>query len=86
MGEPFDFCTPFRAAVTDIAKALGPQSAASLRLPSLEENEDFVEGSLSFGGNVVDIYWEHSLSYLCLKSDMATLEAITLRIRPLLKT
>jgi hypothetical protein len=85
IGEPFDFHTPFRAAVADIAQALGPESAVSLRLPSPEENEDFIEGSLSFSGNVVDIYWEHSLSYLSIKSDMATLDEITRRIRPLLK-
>ena len=84
MGEPFDFSTPFRPALAEIVEALGPETIQSLQVPPPEQGEDFIEGSFRFDGKPIEVYWEHSLSYLSLKpSDMATLHKIADRIRPL---
>ena len=40
-----------------------------IQLPEYEANEDFVEGTLRFGDEVLRIYYEHSLSYLSLSTD-----------------
>ena len=38
-------------------------------LPEYEPCEDFVEGSLQIGGEILHIYFEHSLGYLSLSSE-----------------
>jgi immunity protein 50 of polymorphic toxin system len=68
-GNAFDYTTPFRALLGDIAEALGQDSQNDLQLPPYEEGEDFVEGTLRFGSTTLRIYYEHSLSYLALTSD-----------------
>jgi hypothetical protein len=83
-GEPFDFTTPFRAMLSDIAVALSRHVASSVRLPAFERNEDFVVGTLQFGDETVRTYYEHSLGYLSLTSDHeGTLRRIAAHIEPL---
>ena len=69
MGEPFDQTTPFRTALNDMAAVIGRGSPPSIQLPEYEADEDFVEGTLRFGDEVLRIYYEHSLSYLSLSTD-----------------
>jgi len=68
-GHAFDYSTPFRAMLGDIAEALGQDRQNDLQLPPYEVGEDFVEGTLRFGNTSLRIYYEHSLSYLALNSD-----------------
>ena len=70
-GEPFDYSTPFREMLAGIAGILNLDVPASIELPTYEEYEDFVEGTLQFGDETIRIYYEHSLSYLVLMSDSA---------------
>jgi hypothetical protein len=69
IGETFDYTTPFREALNDMSEVLSRGNACSLRLPEYEVYEDFVEGTLQFGGEVIRVYYEHSLSYLSLSTD-----------------
>ena len=81
-GDVFDFTTPFRGMLGDIAEALGQDRQNDLHLPPYEVNEDFVEGTLRFGSTALRIYYEHSLSYLALMSDSEdTLRAASDRIQ-----
>ena len=85
MGEAFDYTTPFRAALGEIADALSREIPSSIRLPDYEEGEDFVEGTLQFGGEVRRVYYEHSLSHFSLSSDSeATLHDVAARLRSIL--
>lgn len=68
-GDAFDYTTPFRILLDEIAQALGQSSQHDLLLPPYEAGEDFVEGMLRFGNARLRIYYEHSLSYLALTSD-----------------
>ncbi|MBL0914156.1 MAG: hypothetical protein IBJ13_01130 [Sphingopyxis sp.] len=65
----FDYTTPFRAILSEIAQALGQDPQNDLRLPPFEAGEDFIEGILQFGTATLSIYYEHSLSYLSLTND-----------------
>jgi hypothetical protein len=69
MGEAFNYTTPFRKALNDMAEALSRGNASSIELPGYEADEDFVEGTLEFGGEVLRVYYEHALSYLSLSTD-----------------
>jgi hypothetical protein len=81
-GETFDYTTPFRALLGDIAEALGQDRQNDLQLPPYEVGEDFVEGTLRFGSTPLWIYYEHSLSYLALMSDSeGTLRDVADRIQ-----
>jgi hypothetical protein len=66
MGDAFDFTIPFREALARITELLGGADEASLVLPPWEEDEDFIEGSLTFGAGTLSVYYEHSLAYLSL--------------------
>jgi len=57
MGEAFDDATPFRAIIGDIAKALSRDVPCSVQLPEYQAHEDFVAGTLQFGGEEVSVYW-----------------------------
>ncbi|MBC7497269.1 MAG: hypothetical protein H7243_08930 [Sphingomonadaceae bacterium] len=48
--DAFNDATPFRTMLADIASALGQDAKTDLLLPAYEAGEDFVEGSLKFGG------------------------------------
>ncbi|MDH2380489.1 hypothetical protein [Bradyrhizobium sp. CER78] len=81
-GDAFDYTTPFRALLGDIAEALGQDRQNDLQLPPYEVGEDFVEGTLRFGSTPLGIYYEHSLSYLALMSDSeGTLRDVAGRIQ-----
>jgi len=81
-GEAFDYGTPFRAMLSDIAEQLGQDPQNDLQLPKHEEEEDFIEGTLRFGGALLRIYFEHSLGYLALMNESeATLRDLADRIK-----
>src|SRR5260221_11254631 len=83
VGETFDYSTPFRATLANIANVLSQQLPTSIELPAYEDREDFVEGTLQFGGETIRTYYEHSLSYLALMSDSAnTLRKIVDYLEP----
>ena len=71
-GNAFDYATPFRDILAAIAAALGRHRRCDLHLPEYEDGEDFVEGTLKFGNEVLRIYYEHSLSYLTITGDDET--------------
>jgi hypothetical protein len=80
-GECFDYTTPFRLLLSEIAERLGQNSEVDLVLPAQGEYEDFVEGTLRFGDSQLRIYFEHSLSYLALMNDSEeTLQKVTSRV------
>jgi hypothetical protein len=82
MGNAFDYSTPFRAALAEIAEVLNRERPSSLRLPGYEEWEDFVEGILQFGNSKIRVYYEHSLSYLTLfSSSEDVLREVAARLR-----
>jgi hypothetical protein len=69
VGEAFDFTTPFRSMLADIAGALGQDCETDLVLPDYEEGEDFIEGTLMFRAVRLRVYYEYSLGYLAVMSD-----------------
>lgn len=80
--DAFNYATPFRRMLAEIAHALGQDPETDLRLPAFETGEDFVEGSLSFGNAFLGIYYEHSLSYLSLThEEEAILREVADRVR-----
>ena len=83
-GDAFDYSTPFREMLSEIAKVLNQEAPASIELPGYEALEDDVEGVLRFGDEAIGIYYEHSLSYLALTSNSAnTLRKVADRLQPL---
>ena len=83
MGEAFDYTTPFRAVLDEIAVALSREAHATVQLPQYEAFEDFVEGKLYFGSESIHVYFEHSLGYLSLSShNEAALRRIAELIQP----
>jgi hypothetical protein len=83
-GDAFDYSTPFREMLTEIATVLNREAPVSIELPGYEAREDDVEGVLRFGDEAIGIYYEHSLSYLSLMSDSPnTLRKIADRLQPL---
>lgn len=83
-GDAFDYSTPFRDMLVDIATVLNTDAPTSVELPGYDASEDDVEGVLRFGDEQVAIYYEHSLSYLSLMSNSAhTLYKIADRLQPL---
>jgi hypothetical protein len=82
VGDAFDYTTPFRALLSDIAEALGQHPQNDLELPPYEAWEDFIEGTLRFGSLSLRIYYEHSLSFLALTNDSQdTLQVVADRIQ-----
>jgi hypothetical protein len=66
----FDFNFPFRPLLEFVAECLRQEGVTvDLDLPDYIEFEDFVEGYLRVDGRPVEVYFEHSLSYLSLGSD-----------------
>src|ERR1700761_6131648 len=68
-GTPFDYTTPFRSMLAEIARALGQNDQIDLDLPAYKDGEDFVTGTLRFGTGLLEVYYEHSLSYIALVSN-----------------
>ena len=83
-GDAFDYSTPFREMLADIAEALNQDAPTSMELPGYDVEEDDVEGAMRFGDEDIRIYYEHSLSYLALMSnDAGALLKIAERLEPL---
>ena len=83
LGDAFDYETPFRDALSLLVDILQQSGPAALSLPAYAPDEDFVEGTLSFGAETVSVYYEYSLGYLSLMSPRrATLEDIAARVFP----
>jgi hypothetical protein len=81
--DSFNYTTPFRGMLSNIADALGQDSQVDLQLPAYKVGEDFIEGTLQFGPGQLRIYYEYSLSYLALMShDKAVLCEIADRLQP----
>lgn len=81
--DNFNYTTPFRAMLVEIAEALGEHPAHSLSLPDYIADEDFVEGTLLFDGASLRVYYEHSLSYLTLaNTDRELLATVAQRVQP----
>jgi hypothetical protein len=70
-GNAFDYSTPFRAILADIAAVLRDAAPTEIELPDYEDREDFVTGTLRFGDEALRTYYEHALGYLTLASDKA---------------
>jgi len=82
-GQAFDYAIPFREMLTSIASILSRDVLSSCDLPAYEEFEDFIEGTLRFGTEIIDIYYEHSLAYISLQSPReSVLRDIVARLQP----
>ena len=81
--DSFNYTTPFRAMLVEIAEALGQHPIRSLSLPSYIADEDFIEGNLLFDGASLRVYYEHVLSYLTLaNADRDVLATVAQRVQP----
>jgi len=81
--DSFNYTTPFRAMLVEIAEALGQHPIRSLSLPVYVADEDFVEGTLVFDGASLRVYYEHALSYLTLANfDRGVLTTVAQRVQP----
>ena len=67
--DAFNYSTPFRGMLANIADALGQDPKSDIQLPVYKSGEDFVDGVLRFGEAPLRVYDEHALSYLTLTSD-----------------
>ena len=86
LGKGFEYETPFRAALVEMAEILQASETVRLDLPPRAPNEDFVEGSLIVGAVTLKIYYEYSLGYLALmNADRKALEAVTAKVLPLVR-
>jgi hypothetical protein len=66
--EAFDRARSFRELIRALCGILNKERVVHLSLPTEEDGEDFVEGSLSWGPAAYDVYFEYSLGYLQLSS------------------
>jgi len=81
-GNAFDYSTPFRAMLAEIAAVLGDAAPTEVELPAYKDHEDFVGGTLRFGETALSTYYEHALGYLALTSDKADpLQEVAERLR-----
>jgi len=86
MGRPFDYGTPFRDALRELAEVLSRETPASVELPKHQIGEDFVRGTLRIGEEALGVYYEYSLGYLTLSSDREyALHDVARRLRPIVK-
>ncbi|MDE0932027.1 MAG: hypothetical protein OSA47_00285 [Novosphingopyxis baekryungensis] len=69
VSDGFNYSTPFRAMLVDIAEALGKDAAGFLSLPAYSADEDFVEGTLRFDDASLAVYYEYALGYLTLANE-----------------
>jgi hypothetical protein len=76
MGDAFDYTTPFREALQQIADRLSASAPCILSLPPREDPEDFIQGTLEWDGLRFGVYFEHSLGYLSLMSDSVSLKRL----------
>jgi hypothetical protein len=87
LGDAFDYSIPFREALSEIVGVLQQSQPVTLDLPPHAPDEDFVEGVLTFGTAMVNVYYEYSLGYLSLMSDdRGVLEDVAARVFPCVRT
>lgn len=81
--DSFNYETPFRAMLVEIAEALAQNPIRSVSLPEYVADEDFVEGTLLFDEASMRVYYEHALSYLTLaNNDREVLATVAQRVQP----
>ncbi|GGA48739.1 hypothetical protein [Sphingomonas psychrolutea] len=86
LGPAGDHSIPFRQALDEITSIIAHAKPSALDLPLYEEGEDFVEGELHFGDDIVSVYYEYSLGYLLLgSSDASALGEIEFLTRAITK-
>ena len=83
LGDAFDYLIPFRAAVAEVVAILQQTAPVVLDLPPYHPDEEFVEGTLRFGGSSLKVYYEYSLGYLSfLSASRPVLEDVASRVLP----
>lgn len=81
--DSFNYTTPFRAMLVEIAEVLGRDPSVDLSLPPYLADEDFVEGTLTLQEGALRVYYEYALSYLSLGGgDWEVLKAVAERLQP----
>jgi hypothetical protein len=74
IGEAFDHAMPCEPRLTRSPWLWGAKHAPLSSCPGHEEFEDFIEGTLHVGNEVLHIYFEHARGYLSPSGkDQATL-------------
>lgn len=87
VGELFSETTPFRDYLEQIRTVLAVEAPADLHLPPAQGYDDCVEGTLQWGGETFDIYFERALSYFTLAgADEAAMQRALTLIRPVIAT
>jgi hypothetical protein len=67
VGVAFDYSTPFRSILAEIAGYFEPKPV--LELPPFQKHEDFIEGHLHIGELSLKTYYEHALGYLAIMGE-----------------
>jgi hypothetical protein len=81
--DSFNYTTPFRAMLVEIAEVLGRDPSVDLSLPPYFAGEDFVEGALTLQEGPLRVYYEYALSYLSLgNDDWKVLKVVAERLQP----
>lgn len=81
--DAFNYETPFRDMIAEVARALGRDPQKDLQLPVCIEDEDFIEGALVLEATSVRVYFEHARSYLSMSHpSRSVLADILERLRP----
>lgn len=66
-GATFDYSTPFRQMLAEIAGFFDAETEPEL--PPFHEYEDFIEGRLRIGELSLRTYYEHALGYLAIMGE-----------------
>lgn len=84
--EVFNYNTPFRDMLVEATVALGADPGRDLDLPDYCEDEDFIEGSLALGTDVLRVYFEHARSYLSISHpNKHVMAGVLERVRPCIR-
>lgn len=80
-GAAFDYSTPFRSILAEIAGYFEPEPA--LELPPFHDHEDFIEGRLHIGELSLRTYYEHALGYLAIMGEnQHDLSYVLIKLQP----
>lgn len=81
--DVFNYDTPFRDMIAEVARALGRDPFKDLQLPAYIADEDFIEGALALETTSIRVYFEHARSYLSMSHpSRSVLADILERLRP----
>lgn len=84
--DVFNYDTPFRQMVAEVACALGRDPREHIHLPARLEDEDFIEGTLVLEATSIRIYFEHARSYLSMShASRDVLKDILKQLAPLIQ-